>query len=213
MQALKSSLNLTKDVDWSNPNPCKWPTVQCDESNIVTRIQLKTKGIQGTLTELIVLELFQSQISPTLSTTTSSTLYPRSLPREQPFLSLGDDHGQAEDRVRHEVMGGKGKKGNVHFRNRGCKEVHDTPPPSILPARNRPLLVCCSSERGKWLVLTRLGSNEGMGLMTSNQFDLVFEQFSLSKAISNSQDFRTNHRSQRRLSISLHSHRCRRSFF
>ncbi|CAN6994611.1 unnamed protein product, partial [Brassica oleracea var. botrytis] len=24
-------------------------TVQCDESNIVTRIQLKTKGIQGTL--------------------------------------------------------------------------------------------------------------------------------------------------------------------
>ncbi|CAN6896642.1 hypothetical protein Bca4012_094569 [Brassica carinata] len=49
MQALKSSLNLTKDVDWSNPNPCKWPTVQCDASNKVTRIQLKTKGIRGTL--------------------------------------------------------------------------------------------------------------------------------------------------------------------
>ena len=27
--------------------------------------------------------------------------------------------------VRHEVMGEKGKKGNVHFRNRGCKEVFD----------------------------------------------------------------------------------------
>uniref|UniRef100_A0A0D3ARM2 Leucine-rich repeat-containing N-terminal plant-type domain-containing protein n=1 Tax=Brassica oleracea var. oleracea TaxID=109376 RepID=A0A0D3ARM2_BRAOL len=70
MQALKSSLNLTKDVDWSNPNPCKWPTVQCAASNRVTRIQLKTKGIRGilppnlqTLRELIVLELFQNQIS------------------------------------------------------------------------------------------------------------------------------------------------------
>ncbi|KAF8117050.1 hypothetical protein N665_0012s0063 [Sinapis alba] len=70
MQALKSSLNLTKDVDWSNPNPCKWPTVQCDGSNRVTRIQLKTKGIRGTLppnlqslTELNVLELFENQIS------------------------------------------------------------------------------------------------------------------------------------------------------
>ncbi|CAN6816794.1 unnamed protein product [Brassica oleracea] len=70
MQALKSSLNLTKDVDWSNPNPCKWPTVQCDAGNKVTRIQLKTKGIRGTLpqklqtlTELMVLELFQNRIS------------------------------------------------------------------------------------------------------------------------------------------------------
>ncbi|KAL0692776.1 hypothetical protein Bca4012_059956 [Brassica carinata] len=70
MQALKSSLNLTKDIDWSDPNPCKWQTVQCDASNRVTRIQLKTKGIRGTLpsnlqtlTELTVLELFQNQIS------------------------------------------------------------------------------------------------------------------------------------------------------
>ncbi|KAG2301718.1 hypothetical protein Bca52824_030369 [Brassica carinata] len=30
MQALKSSLNLTKDIDWSDPNPCKWQTVQCN---------------------------------------------------------------------------------------------------------------------------------------------------------------------------------------
>ncbi|KAG5411546.1 hypothetical protein IGI04_007865 [Brassica rapa subsp. trilocularis] len=70
MQALKSSLNLTKGVDWSNPNPCKWPAVQCDASNRVTRIQLNNKGIQGTLppnlqtlTELTVLELFKNQIS------------------------------------------------------------------------------------------------------------------------------------------------------
>ncbi|CAH8348805.1 unnamed protein product [Eruca vesicaria subsp. sativa] len=70
MQSLKSHLNLTKDIDWSNPNPCKWPTVQCDGSNRVTRIQLKTKRIRGTLppnlqtlTELTVLELFENQIS------------------------------------------------------------------------------------------------------------------------------------------------------
>ncbi|KFK45034.1 hypothetical protein AALP_AA1G335600 [Arabis alpina] len=70
MQSLKSSLNLTKDIDWSNPNPCKWESVQCDGSNRVTRIQLKQKGIHGTLpsnlqtlTELTVLELFLNQIS------------------------------------------------------------------------------------------------------------------------------------------------------
>ncbi|CAG7872949.1 unnamed protein product [Brassica rapa] len=70
MQSLKSSLNLTSDVDWSNPNPCKWDTVQCDGSSRVTRIQLKQKGIRGTLppdlqnlSELVVLEFFSNKIS------------------------------------------------------------------------------------------------------------------------------------------------------
>ncbi|KAG2261663.1 hypothetical protein Bca52824_068742 [Brassica carinata] len=70
MQSLKSSLKLTSDVDWSNPNPCKWAFVHCDESNRVTRIQLIQKGIQGTLppyfgklSELMVLELFSNKIS------------------------------------------------------------------------------------------------------------------------------------------------------
>ncbi|KAF8117492.1 hypothetical protein N665_0009s0019 [Sinapis alba] len=70
MQSLKSTLNLTSDVDWSNPNPCKWETVQCDGSSRVTRIQLKQKGIGGTLpsnlgklSELIVLEFFSNKIS------------------------------------------------------------------------------------------------------------------------------------------------------
>ncbi|CAN6875759.1 unnamed protein product [Brassica oleracea] len=70
MQALKSSLNLTSDVDWSNPNPCKWVTVQCDGSSRVTGIQLKQKGIRGTLppnlqnlSELVILELFSNRIS------------------------------------------------------------------------------------------------------------------------------------------------------
>ncbi|KAJ4901296.1 Leucine-rich repeat protein kinase family protein [Raphanus sativus] len=70
MQSLRSSLNLTSDVDWSNPNPCKWETVQCDGSSRVTRIQLKQKGVTGTLppdlgklSELIVLEFFSNKIS------------------------------------------------------------------------------------------------------------------------------------------------------
>ncbi|KAG7563259.1 Protein kinase-like domain superfamily [Arabidopsis suecica] len=70
MEALKSSLNLTSDVDWSNPNPCKWESVECDGSNRVTKIQLKQKGIRGTLptdlqklSELVVLELFLNRIS------------------------------------------------------------------------------------------------------------------------------------------------------
>nr|VDD35060.1 unnamed protein product [Brassica oleracea] len=70
MQSLKSTLHLTPGVDWSNPDPCKWPSVQCDGSNRVTRIQLKQKGISGTLppdlqklSELIVLELFSNKIS------------------------------------------------------------------------------------------------------------------------------------------------------
>ncbi|CAA0353862.1 putative receptor-like kinase TMK3 RLK-Pelle-LRR-IX family [Arabidopsis thaliana] len=70
MQSIKSSLNLTSDVDWSNPNPCKWQSVQCDGSNRVTKIQLKQKGIRGTLptnlqslSELVILELFLNRIS------------------------------------------------------------------------------------------------------------------------------------------------------
>lgn len=70
MHALKLSLNLTSDVDWSNPNPCKWVSVECDGSNRVTKIQLKQKGILGTLppdlqnlSELVVLELFLNRIS------------------------------------------------------------------------------------------------------------------------------------------------------
>ncbi|CAN6875779.1 unnamed protein product [Brassica oleracea var. botrytis] len=70
MQSLKSSLNLTSDVDWSNPNPCEWDTVQCDGSSRVTRIQLKQKGVRGTLppdlqklSELVVVEFFSNKIS------------------------------------------------------------------------------------------------------------------------------------------------------
>ncbi|KAF8096382.1 hypothetical protein N665_0309s0009 [Sinapis alba] len=70
MQSLKSSLKLTPDVDWSNPDPCEWDAVQCDGSKRVTRIQLKQKGVGGTLppdlgklSELIVLEFFSNKIS------------------------------------------------------------------------------------------------------------------------------------------------------
>ncbi|KAJ4901285.1 Leucine-rich repeat protein kinase family protein [Raphanus sativus] len=70
MQALRSSLDLTLYGNWSDPDPCKWEAVQCDGSKRVTMIQLKQKGIQGTLppdlgklSELIVLEFFSNKIS------------------------------------------------------------------------------------------------------------------------------------------------------
>ncbi|KAF3595707.1 hypothetical protein DY000_02024978 [Brassica cretica] len=49
MQSLKSYLNLTSDVHWSDPDPCKWDRVICGESNRITRILLREKDITGTL--------------------------------------------------------------------------------------------------------------------------------------------------------------------
>ncbi|KAH0869484.1 hypothetical protein HID58_076506 [Brassica napus] len=49
MQSFKSYLNLTSDVHWSDPDPCKWDGVICGESNRITRILLREKWIAGTL--------------------------------------------------------------------------------------------------------------------------------------------------------------------
>ena len=56
-------MQFFSDVGWSNPNPCKWDTVQWDGSSCITRNQLRQKGIRGTLppdlhklSELVVLE-------------------------------------------------------------------------------------------------------------------------------------------------------------
>ncbi|CAF1998373.1 BnaC07g21060D [Brassica napus] len=49
MQSFKSYLNLTSDVHWSDPDPCKWDGVICGESNRITRILLRDKDIAGTL--------------------------------------------------------------------------------------------------------------------------------------------------------------------
>lgn len=73
MQALKSTLTLTKAYDWSDPDPCKWTKVRCDGNNRINRIQLvgsEGNKIQGTLpadlrnlSSLIILELMGNQLS------------------------------------------------------------------------------------------------------------------------------------------------------
>ncbi|KAG2264519.1 hypothetical protein Bca52824_071598 [Brassica carinata] len=49
MQSFKSYLNLTSDVHWSDPDPCKWDGIICGESNRIKRILLREKDIAGTL--------------------------------------------------------------------------------------------------------------------------------------------------------------------
>ncbi|XP_021847754.1 receptor protein kinase TMK1 [Spinacia oleracea] len=70
MQQLKLGLKLTSKTDWSNSDPCKWQGVGCDSNNQVTRIQLRSQGVSGTLspfvgnlTNLEVLELMSNALS------------------------------------------------------------------------------------------------------------------------------------------------------
>ncbi|KAF2561130.1 hypothetical protein F2Q70_00014959 [Brassica cretica] len=117
MQALKSSLNLSKDVDWSNPNPCKWPTVQCDTSNRARESNSKPKESEepslrnskpphrancpGAFPEPNLRSDPRSLRFNSVTVPEPPRQPLRLCPQEQPFLSLGDDHGQAEDRVSH----------------------------------------------------------------------------------------------------------------
>ncbi|KAK4359856.1 hypothetical protein RND71_022085 [Anisodus tanguticus] len=76
MLALKKSLNPSQDLDWLDPDPCKWDHVGCSGKR-VTRIQIGHNNIQGTLpqelsklTKLERLELQWNNISgplPSLS--------------------------------------------------------------------------------------------------------------------------------------------------
>ncbi|RZC70233.1 hypothetical protein C5167_033352 [Papaver somniferum] len=76
MVELQKSLSSSKDLGWSDPDPCKWVDIYCNE-NRVKRIQLKNSGLTGTLpsslkklTSLERLELQGNQISgdlPSLS--------------------------------------------------------------------------------------------------------------------------------------------------
>ncbi|KMT18076.1 hypothetical protein BVRB_2g032680 [Beta vulgaris subsp. vulgaris] len=70
MQELKLSLKLPSSIDWSNANPCRWDNVGCDSNNRVTRIQLRSEGVSGTLspavgnlTNLEVLELMNNALT------------------------------------------------------------------------------------------------------------------------------------------------------
>ncbi|KAM0067573.1 putative protein kinase RLK-Pelle-LRR-IX family [Helianthus debilis subsp. tardiflorus] len=69
MFSLKKALN-PPNLDWSDPDPCKWAHVVCSDDNRVTRIQIGHQNLQGTLpptfsnlTQLERLELQWNNIS------------------------------------------------------------------------------------------------------------------------------------------------------
>nr|GMC59721.1 receptor protein kinase TMK1-like [Ipomoea batatas] len=76
MLALKKSLNPPSELGWSDPDPCKWDHVGCQDKRVI-RIQIGHQGLQGTLpselsklTQLERLELQWNNISgplPSLS--------------------------------------------------------------------------------------------------------------------------------------------------
>lgn len=77
MQRLKQGLKLPSTVDWSDADPCKWDHVGCDSDHRITRIQLGSQGVSGSLspfvanlTNLQVLEFMNNGLSgplPSLS--------------------------------------------------------------------------------------------------------------------------------------------------
>ncbi|XP_052481047.1 receptor-like kinase TMK3 isoform X2 [Gossypium raimondii] len=69
MEKLKKSLKIPPSLDWSDPDPCQWAKVECQE-NRVTRIQIPSKNIGGTLppelknlTQLTIFEVMNNQIN------------------------------------------------------------------------------------------------------------------------------------------------------
>ncbi|XVE91829.1 hypothetical protein REPUB_Repub01dG0045300 [Reevesia pubescens] len=69
MEKLKTSLKIPSSFDWSDPDPCHWPNVGCQNSR-VTRIQIPGKNVGGTLpsdlknlSQLTVFEVMNNQIS------------------------------------------------------------------------------------------------------------------------------------------------------
>ncbi|XVF03000.1 hypothetical protein REPUB_Repub04eG0223000 [Reevesia pubescens] len=69
MQKLKTSLKIPSSLDWSNPDPCKWDHVAC-QNNRVTRIQIPSQNVGGTLppdlknlSQLTVFEVMNNQIT------------------------------------------------------------------------------------------------------------------------------------------------------
>ncbi|XWS34349.1 hypothetical protein CRYUN_Cryun21dG0032000 [Craigia yunnanensis] len=69
MEKLKTSLKIPSSLDWSDPDPCQWSNVVC-QNNRVTRIQIPSKNVGGTLppdlknlSQLTVFEVMNNQIS------------------------------------------------------------------------------------------------------------------------------------------------------
>ncbi|XVF43451.1 hypothetical protein PTKIN_Ptkin02bG0041100 [Pterospermum kingtungense] len=69
MEKLKTSLKIPSSLDWSDPDPCKWPNIGC-ENQRVTRIQIPSKNVGGTLppelknlSQLSIFEVMNNHIS------------------------------------------------------------------------------------------------------------------------------------------------------
>uniref|UniRef100_A0A7N0ULF8 non-specific serine/threonine protein kinase n=1 Tax=Kalanchoe fedtschenkoi TaxID=63787 RepID=A0A7N0ULF8_KALFE len=74
MLELKKNLVFPNASWWSDPDPCKWETVHC-ENNRITRIQIGGRGVKGTLpsslnqlTELQIFEVMRNQLTGPLPT-------------------------------------------------------------------------------------------------------------------------------------------------
>lgn len=70
MQQLKQTLKLPSTLNWSNSDPCHWQNVRCDPDSRITRIQIGSQGVSGSLpasianlTNLQVFELMNNNIS------------------------------------------------------------------------------------------------------------------------------------------------------
>ncbi|KAK8567417.1 hypothetical protein V6N13_105387 [Hibiscus sabdariffa] len=68
MEKLKASLKIPSSLNWSDPDPCKWPHVGCKNQR-VTRIQIRLQNVGGTLapdvkylSELQIFEVMNNQI-------------------------------------------------------------------------------------------------------------------------------------------------------
>ncbi|KAK8522771.1 hypothetical protein V6N13_115724 [Hibiscus sabdariffa] len=68
MEKLKASLKIPSSLDWSDPDPCKWDHVVCQNQR-VTRIQIRFQNVGGTLapdvkdlSELQIFEVMNNQI-------------------------------------------------------------------------------------------------------------------------------------------------------
>ncbi|KAE8661490.1 putative receptor protein kinase TMK1 [Hibiscus syriacus] len=69
MEKLKTSVKIPSSLDWSDPDPCQWAKVDCQE-NRITRIQIPSKNIGGTLppelknlTQLTIFEVMNNKIN------------------------------------------------------------------------------------------------------------------------------------------------------
>ncbi|XWS64050.1 hypothetical protein CRYUN_Cryun06bG0153700 [Craigia yunnanensis] len=69
MEKLKTSLKIPSSLNWSDPDPCHWDNVAC-ENKRVTRIQIPNKNVGGTLlpdlrnlSQLTIFEVMNNQIS------------------------------------------------------------------------------------------------------------------------------------------------------